>query len=367
MAVGGWDRSDQADGDVELQDTLGQLRADVTELFGEIWQLDAGIDAGLDRYDLDVGTIENDRDRDDYLARFPSRLDSVAGAYATATVEPLPGVRVNFGSRLDVYGSKGTLAAAVSPSVLAEFDVGSSLTLVNAFGIASQPPSNTVPQPGENPVLGAGLQHAVQESAGIRLKLPADVRLEATLFQTALFNLTDSVGISRIDNADDSITETARATGSSRGFEFLLERQLGADLGGYVAYTLASSRRSVGRAEGPGLFDRRHVLSAALASHLGNGFHAGLRGTFYTGVPADVAYLAAAREPPRTSPFYRLDVRLEKRWRLNDAGAYWSLVLEVLNTTLNTEALGKSCSAYVCRQDKVGPLTVPSLGLEAMF
>lgn len=125
--------------------------------------------------------------------------------------------------------------------------------------------------------------------------------------------------------------------------------------------------RSVGRAEGPALFDRRHVLGGALSYHLGRGFRAGVRGSFYTGVPADVACLAAARDPPRTSPFHRVDLRLEKRWRLNDAGAFWALVLEVLNTTLREEALGKSCSAYVCREDTVGPITIPSLGLEAMF
>jgi hypothetical protein len=42
-------------------------------------------------------------------------------------------------------------------------------------------------------------------------------------------------------------------------------------------------------------------------------------------------------------------------------------VLEVLNATLQKEALGASCNAYVCREDRVGPLTVPSLGLEAVF
>ena len=104
-----------------------------------------------------------------------------------------------------------------------------------------------------------------------------------------------------------------------------------------------------------------------LGYRFGSGFRAGARGTFYTGVPADVAYLAAAREPPRTTPFYRIDVRLEKRWRLNDSGAAWAVVLEVLNTTLREEALGKSCSAYVCREDRIGPVTIPSLGLEAMF
>jgi TonB family protein len=367
MAVGGGDRSEQADGDAHLTNTTGRLRADLAVELGPGARLDAGLDLGLDRYSLELSALDDEDDRDDLLARYPTRLDSVAGGYVGAHLRLTPWARVELGTRLDVFGSKQSLEAALSPSVFAEFDITPRLTLIHALGLAHQPPSSDLPEPGANPVLGSGLQHALQSSAGLRLKLPALLRLEATLYQAVLFDLTDGIGISRIDNGDDEIEETSRALGSSRGLELLLEREFGHSVGGYVAYTLGSSRRSVGRAEGPALFDRRHVLSGAFSWRLGAGVRAGLRGTFYTGVPADVAYLAAARNPPRTSPFYRLDARLEKRWRLNADGAFWSIVLEVLNTTLHEEALGKSCSAYVCREDTVGPLTIPSLGLEAMF
>jgi hypothetical protein len=367
MGVGGWDRSDQADGDVRLTNATGRLRADLEQQLGARLGLSAGLDAGLDRYEIEIGALDDPSEREEYEERYPSRLDSVAGGYLGVRYEPLPGVRLDIGSRADLFGSQGDLALGIAPSVFAQFEITPALTLVHGLGVAHQPPSSDLPEPGANPTLGAGLQHAAQSSAGLRLALPGALRLEATLYQTGLFNLSDGIGISRIDNADDSIDESARAQGSSRGLELLLERELGQALGGYVAYTLASSRRSVGRAEGPALFDRRHVLSFALSYRFPRGFRGGLRGTFYTGVPADVAYLAAARDPPRTTPFYRADVRLEKRWRLSDTGAYWAVVLEVLNTTLQAEALGKSCSAYVCREDEVGPITIPSLGLEAMF
>jgi hypothetical protein len=107
-------------------------------------------------------------------------------------------------------------------------------------------------------------------------------------------------------------------------------------------------------------------LSAALSHRFSGGYQAGLRGTFYTGIPADVAYLAAARRPPRTPPFYRFDVRAEKRFSLG-AERYWAIVLEVLNTTLHEEFLGMSCNAYRCRLDAIGPVTVPSAGLEVFF
>ena len=367
MAVGGLDRSDQSDGDVRLTNRTGRLRADLERELAPEMRLSAGLDAGLDRYRLDASAVEDDNEREDYERRYPTRLDSVAGGYLGVHSVPWPGVRVDVGARADVFGSEDDLAFGVAPSLLAEFDITRALTLVHGLGVAHQPPSSDLPQPGSNPALGAGLQHALQSSAGVRLALPGALRLEATLYQAALFNLSDGIGISRIDNGDDDIDESTRAQGVSRGLELLLERELGQRLGGYLAYTLGSSRRSVGRAEGPALFDRRHVLSGAVSYRWGSGFRGGLRGSFYTGVPADVAYLAAARDPPRTTPFYRFDVRLEKRWRLNDAGAWWALVLEVLNTTLHEEALGKSCNAYVCREDTVGPVTIPSLGLEAMF
>jgi TonB family protein len=365
--VGGWDRSDQADGNVQLENTTGRVRADLTHSLGSRVRIEAGADIGLDRYGLDVTQLDDDDDeREDFLERYPSRTDSSGGIYLGSRLEPGAGVRVDAGCRLDLFGSKGALEAAVSPSVFAEFDIGSGLTLIHGFGLAHQPPSSGVPQPGSNPVLGAGLQHALQSSAGVRVALPLDLALNVTLYQAALFDLTDGIGISRIDNADDEIEESSRATGSSRGLELLVQRAFGHAVAGYVAYTLGSSRRSVGRAEGPALFDRRHVLSGALSYRWGSGFRAGVRGTFYTGIPADVAYLAAAEDPPRTAPFYRIDLRLEKRWPLG-SNAFLAVVLEVLNTTLHREALGKSCSAYVCREDRVGPLTIPSLGLEALF
>jgi hypothetical protein len=365
--VTGWDRSAQADGKVRLTDTLGQLRADFEHELGRGWRWQAGVDEGLDRYTLRLGELDNPADRSDYLARYPTRLDQVAGGYLAAQWRGLPGLSLTLGSRLDAFRSQGATALAPAASVLAEFEISKHLKLIHGLGVAHQPPSSNVPQPGSNPALGRGLQHALQSSAGLRLELPLAWSLEATLFQVALFNLSDSVGISRIDNADESIGESTRALGSSRGLELQLARALSQDLGGYLSYTLSASRRSVGRAQGPALFDRTHVLSGAFAYHWGHGFHSGLRGTFYTGVPADVAYLAAARHPPRSSAFYRLDARFEKRWPLNEQGAYWAVVLEVLNATLNKEALGDSCNAYVCREDRVGPLTVPSAGLEALF
>ena len=79
-----------------------------------------------------------------------------------------------------------------------------------------------------------------------------------------------------------------------------------------------------------------------------------------------MAYPRAAQSPPRGPAFHRLDVRVEKRWPLGDAG-FWALVAEVQNTTLRRETLDVSCYAYGCDAESIGPVTVPSLGIEAQL
>ncbi|HEY4103695.1 MAG TPA: energy transducer TonB, partial [Polyangiaceae bacterium] len=93
----------------------------------------------------------------------------------------------------------------------------------------------------------------------------------------------------------------------------------------------------------------------------------GGRWLFYSGIPTEVAYVKAAQAPPRTPPFWRLDFKLQKRWYLKAPTAWWGLALEVLNTTLNKEALSGSCNAFSCTYDRFGPVTVPSIGAEGAF
>ncbi|HEU4536659.1 MAG TPA: energy transducer TonB, partial [Polyangiaceae bacterium] len=71
--------------------------------------------------------------------------------------------------------------------------------------------------------------------------------------------------------------------------------------------------------------------------------------------PAELA--ASLLHPPRQPSFYRLDLRLEKRWQVTNT-RWWSLVVEVLNTTLNRE---------VIEDEPIGPVTIPSIGVEAGF
>jgi hypothetical protein len=103
-----------------------------------------------------------------------------------------------------------------------------------------------------------------------------------------------------------------------------------------------------------------------LAYDLGGRWRAGGRLVFYTGNPEfSFANLASERRLP---PFHRVDVRLEKRWPIGDSGAFWALVLEVLNTTLSREVVARDCGLDgACEDQVIGPITIPSIAFEGRF
>jgi hypothetical protein len=81
----------------------------------------------------------------------------------------------------------------------------------------------------------------------------------------------------------------------------------------------------------------------------------------YTGTPI---YEEGIDAPPRTTDdvdrtpaFHRLDVRLEKKWNLGQT-RWLSFVIEGMNVTLSKETIGG---------EEIGPLSIPSLGLEGGF
>jgi hypothetical protein len=103
------------------------------------------------------------------------------------------------------------------------------------------------------------------------------------------------------------------------------------------------------------------VLNAALSYDLGGNFRLGTRVVFYTGIPQSLneSRDGAARPvyPPRDPAFFRVDARFEKRWALRGTH-YVSLVLEWLNASLQKETIGG---------EPLGPITIPSIGLEGGF
>jgi hypothetical protein len=179
--------------------------------------------------------------------------------------------------------------------------------------------------------------------------------------------MTDLIGLAQLNETSEDDEEVFRMTGRGVGAELMIRRSLTRALGGFLSYTFTRSERSAGRLKGPATTDRTHVLNLAGSYNLGRNWRFGSRFLFYSGIPARVAYVEAARDPPRTPPFWRIDWRLQKRWPSADGKGYWGLVLEVLNTTLNKEVLDRSCNAFQCVDEEIGPVTIPSIGVEAAF
>lgn len=362
--------------------------------------LRTGFDVQSDEYTVSLAEDELDEPvPEEEEARvedsFPSRTDVVTGLNLDLVWEAEPGVRITPGVRVDLYFSQGHTFVGVEPRISAAFDVTSKVTLHHGLGIVHQMPSFVIPLPGVQPAIGRGLQRAIQHSAGVETHLPAKIEAEATVYQNIQLNLTDPLSTVHTDESYDP-TEDRRGMGSGRGLEIQVKRSLSEDLGGYLSYTLAYTERSLGRYSGPSSFDRRHVVGAALGYQLGKGWIVGARGTYYTGIPGSarsgVDQVGAAPPPDgvppggtptpapapmttttppvrsdvaRTDPFWRLDWRLEKRWPIGENGQWWSIVAEVLNTTLNKEMIQRECDPEGCRSEVIGPVTIPSIGVEA--
>jgi hypothetical protein len=129
----------------------------------------------------------------------------------------------------------------------------------------------------------------------------------------------------------------------------------------------------------PRPYDRTHVLNAIFAYDLGARWRAGGRFVFFTGTPYS-NMSGNVPTPPyndqRASPFYRVDLRLEKRWPFAKDG-YIAFIAEVQNVTLRKQqtSYGLSCRGDVtnssqmthCKPSTIGPITIPSIGVEASF
>jgi TonB family protein len=377
----GVDRT-RAEEDFSVVDRMLAVRSELNHRVSRqaLWR--GGVDTVMDVYTVELPPLavapegsEFDGSTEEDFARrfFPGRTDLVSGVWTDVVLDPEPGVTVTPGLRLDYYSSQGATALGVDPRISARFAVSERVRLLHALGIAHQPPSFIVTVPGlQIGGLPGGLQRSLQASSGVEIDLPEDVTATFTVFDNVFLNMSDVLGTIRDGSEDDEIDAfRRRALGSTVGIEVYVRRPLTRRLGGFLSYTLSRSTRSFRREKFPAAFDRTHVLNLALAYDLGKRWRAGSRFVFYTGFPNQdrgISFDGApiADEPDRIPAFWRLDLRLEKRWRLGERG-YWALVFEALNATLNRETIDLDCRPDGCEPEEIGPVTVPSIGVEAVF
>jgi hypothetical protein len=297
-----------------------------------------------------------------FNALFPPRNDVNFGTWADLKLD-LGGWELVPGARVDVYNSAGASAVGVDPRIASRLPVAKKVHVIHTLGIAHQPPSFLIPIPGlAIGSLRGGLQQSIQSSAGLEIELPEATTATVTAFDNVFQNMSDTLGVSQGDPADRAYKEP-RSLGSAFGGELYIKRKLTRRFGGYVSYTISRSTRSVDREHFLSAFDRTHVANIAAAFDLGMLWRAGTRFTMYTGTPVVPPGGNGLIPPPRSlTPdrdpvFYRLDLRLEKRWNLSKT-VWLSFVAEVMNTTLNKEVL---------QGQTIGPVTIPSVGVEGAF
>jgi hypothetical protein len=106
-----------------------------------------------------------------------------------------------------------------------------------------------------------------------------------------------------------------------------------------------------------GAFDRTHVFNIAGAVDLGMRWRFGSKFVAYSGSPELFGSSGNDLQVPsgkRSKPFFRVDFRLEKKWMLGKRASI-AFVVEVVNALLRKETIN---------DEEIGPITIPSLGVE---
>ncbi len=353
----------------------------------------------------------------------PPRRDLAMGVWFDFIYKPHPRVEIVPGARFDYFGSAqdtsavaaatgnvlfaggGTGVPSFDPRLATRIRIHPKVVSIEQVAITHQPPSFIVPVPGL--ALGSlrtGLQSAYTLSQGFEIELPAAFTFTPTVFNQDYLGLTDLITSCQGSNVAGNCVDE-RVRGRTYGLEVLIRRSLTKRFTGWLAYTLSRTTRTtnaprdiidlskiptgtsdigsaVFAAQGRGStgtilgeYDRTHVLNIIGAFDLGAGFRFGSRFVYYTGTPYS-QQIADIPIPPynntRLPDFFRFDARFEKKWNLK-RGAWLALVFEWMNVTLQKEAISAKCSypagqalqiRQTCTPMLIGPVTIPSIGLE---
>lgn len=295
-------------------------------------------------------------------ALFSPRIETAMGAWTSATYKPLPGWDLTGTLRSDVFTSDGAVAVGPSPRVSMRVPLTTKLSFLGALGIAPQPPAFAIPIPAVGyPRLPGGLSFAYQKSAGAELRLPWRFTFKAVGFHHSYFNLRDFAP----DRDDVELKEPPLAQieptspTQAYGLELLLMRKLSERFSAFASGTVSraqlGSTRKRGARASP--FDRTWVAQVGGVVDLGRNWRVSSRFLTYGGWPGEKP------EDDRLRAFYRMDLRIEKRWVWGER-RYIAVVIEGLNVTATKEILARSCDNGRCRNEEFGPLVAPNIGVE---
>ncbi len=271
------------------------------------------------------------------------------------------------GVRADVYHNETAQRLSVDPRFTWRYRLQRSTAgdtwLKGSAGIYHQPPRFIVPLPGFDEVgLEKGLLRSWQVSLGSELPVGAGFELDANAYYQRLdpifFDLTTNpTRIGTLDaggNGEENLL-LARRVGRSLGLELLVRKQQHGALFGWLSYTLSRSERRYAGHFIPYDFDRTHMLHVVLGYRLPRNWQFGVSTQLHSGRPKTTrrGYNAG-----RTAPFFRADVRIDKRAVWND----WllDLYIDIVNVTLSAEQLDNESDSGV-------RYVIPTVGLRAVL
>lgn len=362
----GFDHTGSENG--SLEDVLWAPRAVVEHRVSEALSLRVGADANFDRYALELGQGLRYRALAVLRGLGTARNEQSVGAYAELAYRPAPGISVWPGVRADLWRSPGIQESAVDPRIAARFQVNDSLAFEHSLGVAHQSASFIPGIPGAAVTsTNEGLQESLQASSSIELSLPEKSLFSLTAFDAIYTNLADPLGTEH-RLALDSDQLLGRVEGHAYGLELFYKRPLFRHVGALVSYTLSRSTRSYGRVHTLAAIDRTHVANATLVVNPNPAWQLSARGSFLSGLPTRRPSNDGPRFDgnDRTDPFFRLDLRGERRFRLGETTSM-SVVAELLNATFSHETTERSCNPTGCTEVGVGPIVVPNVGVELRY
>ncbi len=407
---------------VRITDPSAALRVELDKKLSPAIRFRAGAGGQYDTYSFHQPAATADQapvpaSVDPPPTNFTAEVHADLVWHAGRRVEIVPGLRAELFQSWRSSASSGiderTRVPVLDPRLSIRMTLTPSVAWLATAAIAHQFPALRVgPIPGllltvpGFPLGNNQLQRALQAAQGVEVSLPAEITATATGFFSHWSGLTDLTA-----NCLQIMPPTRPAGpppenpgpppaipytcpdakpqhGYAYGMELLVRRSLAKRLTGWLSYTLSRSRRQENFITLAGVdvlttvasdTDRTHVLNAVVAADLGRHWRAGARGLFYSGAPYSVLS-GNVPAPPyndhRTPSFFRLDVRLEKRWPLGRDRSV-AFVVEGQNVTLSRQAspMALDCMGDMtpqggttqCKVGRIGPLTIPSLGVEAFF
>jgi hypothetical protein len=397
-----------------MMDTSARIRSELTLRPSRNVVVRAGADVQLDHYEPGSNPeAPADPTPRPYGLPITPRNDVAMGVRADVQWRVARGVELVPGLRADVFTSRrtdhpptsaqeidATAIPTLDPRLAARVAIAPHVTSVSTVGIAHQVPGLVVPLPAATPLLQSpgveqGLQTSAQISDGLEFSLPLGFTASSSGFLHHYTGLPDLTAPC-LTNLDPTRCLEQHVDGRAFGLELLLRRALTERFTIWISYTLSRSTRQA-HENGPTApvvwipsdYDRTHVGSAMAAYDLGHHWRVGARVYAYSGRPYSRTYLGNPVPPyndERLPGFFRVDARVEKAW-LFGGRRRLSVILEGLNVTLAKEVDALDCQPAAtsgmipytggglpkgaqydrCTNDTLGPITVPSIGVEGEF